>query len=482
MVSTEEAEEEEASRLMDVLNVDFQKLYKPYPQQQRIVASKAPRNLFLGGIGSGKTQTLVLWSLVQSLTYPGSYGCILGRTEKKDAILVLANRLLEVLERWKEETGINLIAHFNRQDNILELVNGSRIAFRGFLQVDKLRGMEFQYAALDELFYAGECDDEYVFDTIAGRLRGGTYKGKAMLITCSPKGLTPVLRRFLKAQQNGKGKEWFVVRAKTADNPYIDPEDIARMCEGLSNRRLRQGLYAEIIRPDHVVYSEYDEARHIKPFDWKQNQRNPWILGIDWGTYRHHVALDIRVDPYTYTWCVADELVPLEDMPRTKFRTLLRKWLDKRATAPAVACADRAVPTENGWLSSLLKRTQIVTMESKNQQRVVSGIEQVRDMLDPAEDEPRLLFADNLERQLKGQTSGILPAMLNYRWLSDRYGNVTNTPYHDDVYSHITDALRYAVVGCRADKRFHSRLPQLVGLPNDGFTRSNRVSHHRAHF
>jgi len=467
---------------MSSLDVDFGKVFAPYHQQARIIQSDAPRNLFLGGIGSGKTETLVLWALTQCLKYPNSMGCLLGRTEKKDAILVLANRLIDKLEQWKNETGLNLIANFNKQDNILQLVNGSSIAFRGFTQVDRLRGWEFQWAGLDELFFAGEVDDEYVFDTVAGRLRGGSHGNKSILITCSPKGFTGVLRRFLQAQQKGKGSEWFVVRATTYDNPHIDKEDIERMTEGLSNRRLRQEFNAEILRNEHVIYSEFDETRHFKEFDWKRHQHFPWILGVDWGTYRHHVALDIRVNPMTFEWFVADELVPQEDLPRVKFRQKLRQWIEKRKTHPAVACADRAVPTENGWLASLLKRTQVVTLESKNQQRVTSGIEQVRDMLDPADSEPRLLFSNTLERNLKGQTGGIIPAMHNYRWLQDRWGNVTNTPYHDDTYSHMADALRYAVVGCRANKKFHHRLPQLVGLPNDGFTHSNRKSSLVAHW
>ncbi len=468
------------------LHVDMQKILAPYHQQARILAAEQRYLLFLAGIGAGKTYTGAAWAIMHMLCWsPGYRGAILGRTEKKDAMDQLATRVLELLDRFHAETGLQLVRKFDKLNNILTLINGSSAVFRGFIQYDKLRGPEYAWVWLDELFFSG-VDDGDVFDVVDGRVRIGTCK--QVLITCSPRGVTPVIRRFGDAQdravQTGEAIRYFVVRATSYDNPHLDRQDIAAWRENMSTRRAAQEIDGEILKPEHVVFPELDE-RHLVDFDWRtaEHRKWPWVLAVDWGDTKGCVALDIRVNPITKQWVVADELVPqASDLPdgrlnQSKFRTLLADWLKRKNSKPLLACADRAVVTENGFLRRLLAgETQVITMETSSEQRVNNGLEMLRDAFDPPGRPPRIVFAKSLAAESRGETPGIRPSILAFRWEVDKAG-FPKPVVVDNEHKHSVDALRYGWVGARRDSRLHLTLPAMYGLGPDGYSEPGDGQH-----
>mgnify|MGYP001558513637 CR=1 FL=1 len=472
---------------MSELHVNLTTLFNPYRQQARVLAAEHRYILFLAGIGAGKTYTGAIWAVQHMLFWSeGFRGAILGRTEKKDAMDQLAGRVLALLDAWHEVTGIQMVRKFDKLNNILTLYNGSSAVFRGFVQYDKLRGPEYAWAWLDELFFAG-VDDGAAFDVVDGRVRVGS--SKQLLITCSPRGVTPVIRRFGSAQERAELPDadpcrYFVVRATSYDNPHLDRNDISAWREGMSRRRAAQEIDGEILKPEHIVWPELED-RHFVDFDWrtKEHQEWPWVLAIDWGDTKGSVALDIRVNPKTKQWVVADELVPQStDLPdgrlnTAKFRVLLDTWLKRRRRKPTNACADRAVVSENAFLRRLIGgESHVLTLESHTEQRINNGIEMLRDAFDPPTGQPRIVFARSLASESRGETPGIVPAVRNFQWEVDAAG-FPKPVVRDDEHKHACDALRYGWVGCRRDQRLHHVLPALYGLGPDGYAEAGDGQH-----
>jgi len=472
------------------LQIDLGRIFQPYEHQARLLGSGSRYLLFLAGIGAGKTHTGSIWTVIQSVVRnPGQPGLVAGRTEQKDAMLLLAKMVVARFDDIKKATGYDYIRRFNRNDNVLELVNGSLIYFRGFNQPDKMRGPEYAWAWLDELFF-GAVDDAYVHELVDGRLRiANTHQ--QLLVTCSPKGLAPTIRRFVEAQRRADPR-YYVVRASSWDNPHLDRDTVQGWLDNMSRRRARQEIYGDILRPEHVVFPEVEMtgSRHFTDFDWRKHQHWPWVLGVDWGNVTGHVALDIRVDPQSKRWVVADQLCPSEDdfpgqkASDRKFRQMLKAWVALRDRPPVVAGVDRAKPNENHWLQALLQRTAVTSLESRNEQRIISGLELLRDALDPSDSEiPRLRFSRSLPRKvLDRRNPGLIPSLQSFRYTTDRYGSPNYRRVFDDENKHAVDALRYAYSACRLRPDLHERLPSMVGLDNDGNVQGNRISEHRPHW
>ena len=163
---------------------------------------------------------------------------------------------------------------------------------------------------------------------------------------------------------------------------------------------------------------------------------------------------------------------------------MLKAWLGERQRSPVVAGVDRAKPNENHWLQSLLPRTAVTSLETKNEQRIISGLELLRDALDPSDDPaPRLRFSTSIPRKaVSDKNPGLIPSLQNFRFTVDRYGSPNYRRVHDDESKHAVDALRYAYSACRLRSDLHVRLPSMVGLDNDGNVQGNRVSEHRPHW
>jgi len=462
-----------------MLDVDLLEVLRPHAHQHRVLSADNRFILFIGGIGSGKTQCGAMWALKKALQEAGSEGLVAGRRAEKDAVKLMWRRIKDVLEQLQQSTGINWIRRYNRAENEVELLNGSRMVFRGFARdPDELRGPEYGWAWIDELSQAGSTiDPDYVFDVVDGRLRGGGGRHKQLLVTMTAKGLDPIARRFQEAQRRSDDR-YRVIKCTSYGNPFIERETIDSWCSSMSKRRVRQEIYCVLLRPSTVVWPEYDESRHVVDFDVERARRERWphIAGIDWGATRGNVCLEIRVDPRTRIWYVCDELVPLaEDQPdgainRQKFRKMLREFWSVRGH-PDYVVADRAIVQENQWLSSYLRqnapKSSFATMVSKTEQARQNGMEMLRDALDPADrDQPRVLFARSLEARERGETPRIRPSMRGLAYATTRAGQPLGYVPDADPYRDATDALRYAWVGCRRLAHLHDRLPVLVGVEN----------------
>lgn len=484
------------------VDVDFFDVMPCHAKQRQFITAGRRFCYFLGGIGTGKTKAATRLALYKSLEQSGETGLLLGRTGR-DLQTTLIPSLFEDLDLFGERTGIQLVDEFSRGNQIITLINGSRIILRPYDRVDKLRGINCAWAGADEIEYCLG-DPLYSFNTIAGRIRQGKPDLRQLFITSTPNGLRGVVAHFL-AKQQEKSSMYHVTHATCFHNPWIfDPDpcikcsgtgkigsDSCEWCggvgqaseyidalrEGTSKRMFRQEALGMVLKPMSAVFDEFDESRHVISWHWDHSIKN-WGLGIDWGTnHAYMVAVQFlereeRVGGKLLpagSWVVADER-KFEGVSRETFRQEVVKFIKSKRSLPYWIATDRAVKSENSWIKSAFPQVDHTKWcESKDDQNVKDGLACMSYMLDPFEGRPRLYFSDQLEKGVLKQGRGIRGAMVNYCYKTDPRDRsiILDILDKDNVNDHPVDALRYLVVTTARHEIIHggSWLPYVMRNP-----------------
>lgn len=436
------------------VRADCAEIFKPYRKQAEWLAADALFRLFLGGVGSGKSWALTLWCVMQLLRNPGVPGVLLGRT-KNDLINPLLPELFGHFEKLHEATGVQFIEDHNKGQGYIDCIGGtaerpSRLWLRPYNRIAKIRGMSIGWGACDEIEWS-EANPEEVWTVLTGRMRVHCpHPGLAF--GTSPNGFRGITRRFVEAQREAStlpsatdlaairkhkaAQRYYATVSTSYDNPYL-PDFYFDSLESMSKRRYRQEVLGKVLRPLNSVWQL--EQHHIIPWDWRQHQHLPRVYGIDWGGQKNHVALMAQVTD-AGVWVVADELVR-DDCPRGQFQAELHEWIESHddewdgSGDPLLMAADRAVPEENAHLQRRFRKTRVRWMDSKAEQKVTTGIEVVRDMLDPNQGEPTLLFSSRLSQVITSETAPIIPAIRGYEYHVGADGQTT-VPRKDGVTDH----------------------------------------------
>ena len=357
--------------------------------------------------------------------------------------------------------------------------NGATIHWRGYERVDKLRGQNLAWVALDEVCWS-ETDPLTVWETVAATVRL-PCPAPGMAVASSPNGLRGITRLFNERQQE-KDPQWWVTCCTSYDNPFLGRDVIESWRRAMSERRFAQEVLAKALRPSSVVFTEFDTSRHIIDHDWRQHPGCRWVFGIDWGVSRA-AALAIQV-LNDGRWIVIDEAV---EKPRSAghWRQTVQRLIETYTRTPYLLGVDRAIPKENAWLRGVYgtRRAYVIPLSTKHDQYVKNGIRAMTDMLAPVDAPPRLLFAKSLRQVYDGDLWGIIPSMQGYRYVTDRAGVPTDRPYKDNCTDHAIDALRYAIVaGMRFADLHAGRLPLRHTRGPDGLFVGKNDGARVAHF
>jgi hypothetical protein len=485
------------------IDVDFFDVLPCHAKQRQFIVSNRRSAYFVGGVGTGKTKSATRKALFKALEQPGETGLLLGRTGR-DLQTTLIPSLFEDLDLFGEATGIQLVDEFSRGNQILTLINGSRIVLRPYDRVDKLRGINCSWAGADEIEYCLG-DPLYSFQTIAGRVRQGKPNLRQIFITSTPNGLRGVIAHFLAKQTDGS-PNYHVTHATCFDNPWIFDSVPCKEChgsrlskdghkcercggvgqaseyidalrEGTSKRMFRQEALGMVLKPMSAVFDEYDESRHLIPWHWDHKVKN-WGLGIDWGTnHAYMIAVQFiereeRIEGRTIpagSWIVADEK-KCEGISRETFRQEIIKFIKSKKTLPYWVATDRAVKSENAWIKGAFPSIQFTKWcESKDEQNVRDGLACMTYMLDPFEGKPRLYFSDELDRGVLKEGRGIRGAMVNYAYKTDPRDRsvILDIIEKNNVDDHPVDALRYMIVTSARHEAVHGGtwLPYVMRNP-----------------
>lgn len=316
-----------------------------------------------------------------------------------------------------------LIKHFdleisrdNLKDRIIELSNGSTIRMGSLSTVDSCVGRSYDLIIFDEA--ALGADGEAAFN-VALRPTLDKPNSKAIFIS-TPRGKNNWFSRFFERGFSDDFPEWVSITADYTENVRMSESDVAEARKSMSKAEFEQEYMASFTTFQGQIYALDTETQIC---DYAPGDGDEAIAGCDPG-YRDPTAfIVIMYQPTTDWYHVVDEYLKSEattDKHAEAFQELIQRWqIDP-------IFIDSAAPQ---FASDLAYLYDIATIKAKKD--VLPGIAYVQTLIETG----RLKVAPHCTHTL---------AMLDqYRW--DTKENLTKEkPLHDE-FSHMADALRYAL-------------------------------------
>lgn len=266
-------------------------VFKPINKTQNdFVECKAPRALFSGAFGGGKTIALCTKALKLSVDYPKNYGMICRK--------VRATLKETTLKTWTEMVcPPDMIADYNKTEGLFTLTNGSQVLFGGLDDPLKLGSLNLGWAGIDEAIETTEED----WKMIEGRLRKPGVPHQIFAAT-NPGVPSHYLYKIFYRELRGE-----VFQASSLDNPELPADYIERLkeFEGVYYQRYVLGRW---IGMEGLVYSMFDEKTCLIPrFEIPKN----WLIysGHDFGL-ANPAALFYAQDPGTGNFFAFAEYLP----------------------------------------------------------------------------------------------------------------------------------------------------------------------------
>lgn len=304
----------------------------------------------------------------------------------------------------------------NLKDKIIELSNGSTIRMGSLSTVDSCVGRSYQIILFDEAAL-GEGGEE-AFNV---RLRPTLDRpnSKAIFIS-TPRGQNNWFSKFFQRGFSDLFPQWCSIAADYTENPRMTEEDVAEARRSMSKAEFEQEYMASFTMFEGQIFS-FDKDKDVVEYEPDDNTEA--IAGCDPG-YRDPTAFVVIVfNPRTDCFHIVDEYLEAEattDKHAIAFEELMAKW------GVEVVFIDSAAAQ---FASDLAYTYNISSTKAKKD--VLPGIAYVQTLVEQG----RLKIAPHCVHSLA--------VMDQYRW--DTKETLTREkPLHDE-YSHMADAIRYAL-------------------------------------
>ncbi len=252
-------------------------IWRPTPKQEEFLNAREDEVLYGGAAGGGKSEALLMFSILRRVTIPKSRGLILRRTfpELERSLILRSHELLAGAAKWQE------------QKRRWIFWNGSILEF-GYCERDedvyKYQSAEYEDICFDELTQFTEFQYTYLMSRcrtskkgVRTFIRAATNPGgpghvwvKARFIDVAPPGTA--------WQDPASGLARRFIPAKLRDNPYLAGSQYEKMLDELpeaERRALKEGDW-DIVAGQY--YPEFRRDIHVvKPFpipDWWRRFRS----------------------------------------------------------------------------------------------------------------------------------------------------------------------------------------------------------------
>lgn len=317
-----------------------------------------------------------------------------------------------------------LIKHFdlevekdNAKDKVIELANGSTIRMGSLSTVDSAVGRSYNLIIFDEAALGKEGEAAFNVSLRPTLDRPGA---KAIFIS-TPRGKNNWFSRFFTRGFLDEYPEWVSLQADYTENPRMLESDAAEARRSMSRAEFEQEYMASFTSFEGQIYALREE--NIKDFDLGQHDRVEFIAGLDPG-YRDPTAfVVIAFIPSLEVFWVVDEYLEAEAVTSKHaevFTEMMNKW----------GITDVFIDSAAAQFASDLAYTyDIATIKGKK--AVLEGIAYVQTLVEQGR-----IFVDPRCRHT-------IEMFDQYQW-DKREGLQQEKPVHDK-YSHIADALRYAI-------------------------------------
>jgi len=307
------------------------------------------------------------------------------------------------------------VARDNLKDKIIELENGSTIRMGSLSTVDSTVGRSYDLIIFDEAAL-GE-GGEAAFN-VALRPTLDRPGAKAIFIS-TPRGRNNWFSQFYNRGFDDNFPEWISLQADYSENTRMAESDVAEARRSMSKAEFEQEYMASFTTYAGQIYNYNQQDVVVPPPDLLGEA----IAGCDPG-YRDETAFVAVVYDHKSDWFwVVDEYLKSEKTTKEhaeEFQILCTRWGIETIFIDSAAAQ---------FASDLAYLYNLATTKAKKD--VLPGIAYIQTLVA----QNRLKVAPHCENVL---------AMLDqYRW-DDKEGLQKERPKHDK-YSHMADALRYAL-------------------------------------
>lgn len=303
----------------------------------------------------------------------------------------------------------------NLKDKVIELSNGSTIRMGSLSTVDSTVGRSYNVILFDEA--ALGTGGEEAFNI---QLRPTLDKpGSKAIFISTPRGRANWFSRFYERGFSDEYPQWCSISADWTENPRMSPEDVEEAKRSMSKAEFEQEYCASFTQFEGQIFNLEDSCVE----DYVVGDGHEALAGLDPG-YRDPTAfIVLQYMPSEDCFHVVDEYLKAEattDLHASAFQELITKW----AIDPIFI--DSAAPQ---FASDLAYLYNIPTIKAKKD--VLPGIAYVQNIIEQG----RLKVAPHCQHTLD--------MLSQYRW--DTKETLTREKPLHDQYSHMADALRYAL-------------------------------------
>lgn len=312
------------------------------------------------------------------------------------------------------------VARDNLKDKIIELSNGSTIRMGSLSTVDSTVGRSYDLIIFDEAAL-GE-GGEAAFN-VALRPTLDKPTAKAIFIS-TPRGKQNWFSQFYQRGFDPNFPEWVSLQADYSENTRMAQSDVDEARRSMSRAEFEQEYLASFTTYEGQIYNLKDSDIITELPPAVLEARNcEFFAGCDPG-YRDYTAFVVVCYSWdTDTFYVVDEYLDREKTTQghaEEFRRLCERWGVETIFIDSAAAQ---------FSADLAYQYDLATTKAKKD--VLPGIAYIQTLVAQG----RLQILDHCQH--------VRAVMDQYRW-DNKEGLTKERPKHDD-YSHMADALRYAL-------------------------------------
>lgn len=455
----------------------------PFPKQQQFLFDPFSKDGcpfyigWLGGRGAAKSVGLGRMALILSMLNGAPegdpkpvMGGMMARSMTEVQLKVLPH-FDAACDDLRREYGITWRKNYDTDLQLMTFANGSGMYLLSYNDLATLnrmaRGLNLAWIVVDELMWGGAVSSNAFIKAAVAAIRDPRALYKCLVWGSSPNGL----RGIAKKHHNYFGSEnWYLVHSTAHDNPHLNPEDIARLAEGLSRAEYEQEIEGICLQPGNVVFGEYSEERHLVAFTPSSRNRN--LIGVDWGKGHAYIcAVQVSEDGRWYVW----RELKVTDTTRLRFRADVERFVDEVEEETGrpifmMAC-DRSPRSERNWLMNRYDdecEAGVRYLNKRQAQRIDWGLNCISGMLDPVIGDPRLYLAASLSASIEDATMGLRGAFTEYVNVTFRAPDgemiTIDQPSKKTNADHPMDSLRYLVCTSVTEEVLHGghKLPSFL--------------------
>ena len=370
-----------------------------------------------GSRGSKKSVTMAYWTIINMMANPEANMLVLRRYDRTlrqscFAVLQWVLQKLEVAQSWKVTSAPMEMTY---------IPTGQKILFRGLDDPLKVTSIAVTHGVLCWVWIeeAYELEDEEDFNKLEMSIRGQVPKGlyKQFTLTFNPWSECWLKTRFF----DNPDEDTLAMTTTYTCNEWLDEADLKEFEKMRVNspRRYRIEGLGDWGISEGLIYSN-TERRDIKLQDFIGKRGYNAFYGLDFGF----------TDPTAFVGGFVNfelkEIYILMEMyePGLTNQDTAERLKAKGIRHEVIKC-DAAEPKS---IEELRKAGINAKAAAKGPDSVKFGIQKLQNF--------KIIYSPdcvNFEHEIK-----------NYCWAKDRQGKQTDSPDHE--YSHLMDALRYAIV------------------------------------